>query len=115
MHQPNQFQLLSERRFAPFFWTQALGACNDNIYKNAVTPICSYELSDSSKWYPLSLNKPGMKPWVVQDDGAPEEIRLDKSSDFYKTTLKVSLAYVLRGNGELALPQCMQSWAGTAP
>ncbi len=87
----------------------------DNIYKNAVTPICCYELSNTSKWYPVSLNKPGMKPWVMQDDGAPEEIRLDKTSDFYKTTLKVSLAYVLRGNGELTLPQCMQSWAGTAP
>ncbi len=87
----------------------------DNIYKNAVIPVCCYELTNTSKWYPLSLNKPGMKPWVVQDDGAPEELRMDKSSEFYKTTLKVSLAYVLRGNGELALPQCMQSWAGTAP
>lgn len=87
----------------------------DNIYKNSVVPVCSYELTDSSKWYPLALNKPGMMPWVVQDDGAPEEIRLDKSSDFYKTTLKVSLAYVRRGNGELAMPQCVQRWAGTAP
>ncbi len=97
---------------------QAVGAsfgAVDNIYKNSVIPVCCYELTDSSKWYAAALNKPGMMPWVVQDDGAPEEIRLDKSSDFYKTTLKVSLAYVLRGNGELAMPQCMQSWAGTAP
>jgi 1-acyl-sn-glycerol-3-phosphate acyltransferase len=42
MHQPNQFQLLSERRFAPFFWTQALGACNDNIYKNALVIFVAY-------------------------------------------------------------------------
>src|SRR5262249_56965573 len=34
--QHNQFQLLRERRFAPFFWTQFLGAGNDNIYKNAL-------------------------------------------------------------------------------
>ncbi len=87
----------------------------DNIYKGSVTPICSYELTNDSKWYPMALNKPGMYPWVVQDEGAPEEIRLDKSSDFYKQTLKVSLAYVLRGGGELAMPACMQSWAGTAP
>jgi len=26
---PNQFALLSQRRFAPFFWTQFLGAGND--------------------------------------------------------------------------------------
>lgn len=28
-----QFRLLRERRFAPFFWTQFLGAMNDNVFK----------------------------------------------------------------------------------
>ncbi|MFT5895136.1 MAG: hypothetical protein ACI8VW_002009, partial [bacterium] len=32
----NQFQLLRQRRFAPFFLTQLLGAFNDNVYKNAL-------------------------------------------------------------------------------
>ena len=32
----NQFQLLRERRFAPFFVTQFLGAFNDNVFKNAL-------------------------------------------------------------------------------
>jgi len=27
----NQFALLRQRRFAPFFWTQFLGAANDNL------------------------------------------------------------------------------------
>jgi len=27
----SQFVLLTERRFAPFFWTQFLGAGNDNM------------------------------------------------------------------------------------
>ena len=27
---PNQFALLGQRRFAPFFWTQFAGAGNDN-------------------------------------------------------------------------------------
>ncbi len=31
MHRPSQFDLLAERRFAPFFWTQFLGAGNDNV------------------------------------------------------------------------------------
>ena len=31
-----QFSLLLSRRFAPFFFTQALGAFNDNVYRNAV-------------------------------------------------------------------------------
>lgn len=39
----NQFQLLKERRFAPFFWTQFLGAFNDNVYKNAVMILLAYE------------------------------------------------------------------------
>ena len=36
MREPSQFDLLSQRRFAPFFWTQFLGAANDNVYKNAL-------------------------------------------------------------------------------
>jgi 1-acyl-sn-glycerol-3-phosphate acyltransferase len=35
MHSGNQFELLRQRRFAPFFCTQFLGAANDNVFKNA--------------------------------------------------------------------------------
>ena len=42
MQQSNQFDLLKERRFAPFFWTQFLGAGNDNIYKNALVIFVAY-------------------------------------------------------------------------
>src|SRR6476659_1788182 len=42
MHQPNQFDLLSQRRFAPFFWTQFLGAGNDNVYKNALVIFVAF-------------------------------------------------------------------------
>lgn len=86
-----------------------------NRHKGTVKMIVSDELSDDLQWYPLALNKPGMYPWFVQDEGAPEEIRSDKSSHLYSTTLKVGVAYVLRGNGALALPHCIQRWAGTAP
>jgi len=41
-HQPNQFNLLRERRFAPFFWTQFLGAGNDNVYKNALVIFVAF-------------------------------------------------------------------------
>ncbi|MBD3639548.1 MAG: MFS transporter [Marinobacter sp.] len=34
--QRSQFQLLRSRRFLPFFATQALGAFNDNLFKNAL-------------------------------------------------------------------------------
>lgn len=92
----------------------SFGSVN-NIYKGSITPVCCYELTNTSQWYPAALNKPGMKPWIVQDEGSPEEIRQDKTDALYKTTLKVGIAYILRGNGELALPHCMQRWAGTAP
>jgi 1-acyl-sn-glycerol-3-phosphate acyltransferase len=37
-----QFQLLRERRFAPLFWTQFLGAANDNLFKFAFTLLATY-------------------------------------------------------------------------
>ena len=39
----NQFQLLRERRFAPFFLTQFLGAFNDNVYKNALITLLAFQ------------------------------------------------------------------------
>src|SRR5213082_2504422 len=49
----SQFQLLSQRRFAPFFWTQFLGAGNDNLFKFAFTVLITYQLQVS--WLPPSL------------------------------------------------------------
>jgi 1-acyl-sn-glycerol-3-phosphate acyltransferase len=45
---PNQFALLGQRRFAPFFWTQFAGAANDNLFKFAFTVMVTYQLS--IKW-----------------------------------------------------------------
>lgn len=42
----NQFQLLAQRRFAPFFWTQFLGAGNDNIFKFAFTVLATYHAAE---------------------------------------------------------------------
>lgn len=44
---PNQFALLSQRRFAPFFWTQFSGAANDNLFKFAFTVMVTYQLQIS--------------------------------------------------------------------
>jgi 1-acyl-sn-glycerol-3-phosphate acyltransferase len=40
----NQFALLTQRRFAPFFWTQFLGAGNDNLFKFAFTMLVTYQV-----------------------------------------------------------------------
>ena len=39
----NQFSLLRKRRFFPLFLTQLLGALNDNIYKNALIILLTYQ------------------------------------------------------------------------
>ena len=50
---PNQFALLRQRRFAPFFWTQFAGAANDNLFKFAFTVMVTYQLSIS--WLPPAM------------------------------------------------------------
>jgi len=50
---PNQFALLTQRRFAPFFWTQFLGAANDNVFKFAFTVLVTYRLQVD--WLPPPL------------------------------------------------------------
>jgi len=45
----NQFELLKKRRFAPFFWTQALGAFNDNVFKNALIAMVTFVLVSLSE------------------------------------------------------------------
>src|SRR4026207_2362142 len=49
----NQFALLGQRRFAPFFWTQFLGAGNDNLFKFAFTVMVTYQLQ--LEWLPPPL------------------------------------------------------------
>ena len=45
-----QFRLLSTRRFAPLFLTQFLGAFNDNLYKNALIVLVTFQ---SVQWTSL--------------------------------------------------------------
>jgi 1-acyl-sn-glycerol-3-phosphate acyltransferase len=39
----SQFTLLSQRRFAPFFATQFLGALNDNIFRNGMVILITFQ------------------------------------------------------------------------
>ncbi len=43
MSDPSQFSLLKERRFAPFFATQFLGAFNDNIFRNGLIIVITFQ------------------------------------------------------------------------
>jgi 1-acyl-sn-glycerol-3-phosphate acyltransferase len=51
MSHPSQFSLLTQKRFAPFFWTQFLGAFNDNLFKTALLVSLTY---DALSWTTLS-------------------------------------------------------------
>lgn len=44
----SQFDLLRTRRFAPFFATQALGAFNDNVFKNALVILVAFLTAELS-------------------------------------------------------------------
>ena len=46
----SQFRLLSTRRFAPFFATQFLGAFNDNVFKNALVVLLTFQ---AAQWTTL--------------------------------------------------------------
>ncbi len=48
-----QFGLLRQRRFAPFFATQFLGAANDNLFKFALTVLVTYQLQ--LDWLPPAM------------------------------------------------------------
>jgi 1-acyl-sn-glycerol-3-phosphate acyltransferase len=39
----SQFRLLAERRFAPFFVTQFLGAFNDNVFRNGLVILITFQ------------------------------------------------------------------------
>jgi 1-acyl-sn-glycerol-3-phosphate acyltransferase len=51
MSHPSQFSLLTQKRFAPFFWTQFLGAFNDNLFKTALLVTLTY---DALRWTNMS-------------------------------------------------------------
>ena len=50
---PNQFALLRQRRFAPYFWTQFLGAANDNLFKIGLVIWVTYQVQVS--WLPSAM------------------------------------------------------------
>ncbi|WP_353981159.1 MFS transporter [Salinicola endophyticus] len=48
--------LLARRRFAPFFWTQALGAFNDNLFKNVLLLLLTFVAVPRYGWDTGLLN-----------------------------------------------------------
>src|SRR6185312_6671925 len=55
-HRMSQFGLLGKRRFAPFFWTQALGAFNDNAFRNALVMLVAFQMGLDDQTVSLYTN-----------------------------------------------------------
>ena len=51
----SQFRLLRERRFRPFFLTQFLGAFNDNLFKNALVVLLTFQAASWTTIAPALL------------------------------------------------------------
>lgn len=57
----SQFALLRQKRFAPFFWTQFLGAFNDNLLKNALVVLVTWQAARfAAEGSPFSGLEPGV-------------------------------------------------------
>ncbi|RDS82190.1 MFS transporter [Dyella monticola] len=52
----SQFALLGSRRFAPFFWTQALAAFNDNAFRYALVTLAVFKMGLSDQQAALYTN-----------------------------------------------------------
>jgi 1-acyl-sn-glycerol-3-phosphate acyltransferase len=52
----SQFRLFTQRRFLPFFGAQALGAFNDNVYKNVLVILAVYHASLYTSMPPALLS-----------------------------------------------------------
>ncbi|WP_129775778.1 MFS transporter [Peristeroidobacter soli] len=55
MAEQSQFKLLVQRRFLPFFGAQALGAFNDNVYKNTLVILATYQAASYTRLEPSLL------------------------------------------------------------
>jgi 1-acyl-sn-glycerol-3-phosphate acyltransferase len=51
VQEANQYRLLGQRRFLPFFITQACGAFNDNLLKNVLVILVTYQ---AARWSTLA-------------------------------------------------------------
>lgn len=77
----------------------------NNIYKGTLGYTVADELADQDHFYAIASGGDPMNvPWVVQTESAPEEIVHDKTSERYKDTSKVSIAYRGKMNASPCLP-----------
>lgn len=75
-----------------------------NRFKGALDLTIGDELTHADYVYCFASGRPGLYPWVVQTEGAPEEVLHDKSSELYKRSRMVAVGYVGAMNVAACLP-----------
>lgn len=85
------------------------GVMRQNFYKGAVELVVCPELQDSNMVYFVDANASAF-PWILQDGGAPEEIRYDESDAKYKDEGKIAVKYILEMGVAAALPHAIQRY-----
>ena len=107
MSAKNQFVLLRERRFAPLFWVQFLGAANDNLFKFAFTLLATYA---AARWGNVDPHFAGfligalfIAPFVLFSATSGQLADKLEKSRFIRRIKDAEIAVALIGGAGLAL------------
>src|SRR5256885_2140480 len=107
MENKNQFRLLPERRFGPFFLTHLLGAFNDNVYKNALVILVAYHAAAYSSADPNLLTNLAaaifILPFVLFSASAGQIADKFEKSAIIRIIKAVEIGIMLVGTAGLAL------------
>jgi len=103
----NQFVLLRQRRFAPLFWVQFLGAANDNLFKFAFTLLATYA---AARWGNVDPHFAGfligalfIAPFVLFSATSGQLADKLEKSWFIRRVKDAEIAVALIGGAGLAL------------
>ncbi|MBD8524936.1 MFS transporter [Pseudomarimonas arenosa] len=100
----SQFELLRTRRFLPFFLTQALGAFNDNVFKNALVILIAFKIAgltsaDINFWSNLAAGLFILPFFLFSASAGQWAERQEKSSAIRKIKLLEVLIMMLAAVG----------------
>lgn len=78
---------------------------SENRFRGTIGQHTADELSSDDYFYCIAAGVPGLHPWIIQTEGSPEEFLHDKSSELYKRSRKIGIAYVGNMGAAACLPQ----------
>jgi len=117
MSQQSQFRLLGARRFAPFFWTQFLGAMNDNVFKVAFTSLVTYHAALFEGVDPHSaaflISAIFIAPFVLFSATSGQIADKIEKSRLIRLVKSLEIAIMLIGLGGFALHSATLLYVGT--